>query len=152
MPPAVFSRWILLRLQLFSQKRRRLRKEVSLNSTKRLTSLTELSRTRSGWARSRRILDRTMIQVCIFAGLQIDPTKAPIAALLKLRERVKFLLSWVHHILAGFENRPGNTQLVHLVDQGGALQAKFGGSAFRTAYYPTHAFKSPENQSAFVIS
>src|ERR1700723_4327179 len=68
MPPAVFSRWILLRLQLFSQKRRRLRKKGSLNSTKRLTSLTELSRTRSGWARSRRILDRTMSQVCISLG------------------------------------------------------------------------------------
>ena len=92
-----------------------------------------------------------MSQVYIWPGSN-RPTKAPIAAPLKLRERIKFLLPWLHHILAVFENRPGNAELVHLVDQGGALQAQFCGSAFRTAYYPTDAFKSPENQSAFVIS
>jgi len=70
-----------------------------------------------------------MSQVCISLGSQ-STTKAPIAALLKLRERIKFLLLWVHQILAVFENRPGNAQLVHLVNQGGALQAKFGGGAF----------------------
>ena len=42
-------------------------------------------------------------RICISLGSgNPRSSKAPIAALLKLRERIKFLLPWVHHVLAVF--------------------------------------------------
>src|SRR5216684_3496930 len=51
----------------------------------------------------------------------------------------------------GLETRPGNPQLLHLVDQRRALQAKFGGCPFRAPDHPTDSFKRVQNQSAFRV-
>ena len=53
---AVFTRWTLPSLQLFWQKRRKLRKPASSNSTRRATILMAPTPTRSGLARDTRIL------------------------------------------------------------------------------------------------
>jgi hypothetical protein len=65
----------------------------------------------------------------------------PISPPLASWELVRFLKRWPHRIGAVLGNRPGNPELLHLVDQGCALQAQFRGSAFRSADHPTDSFK-----------
>jgi hypothetical protein len=45
----------------------------------------------------------------------------------------------------------GKSQLLHLVDQSGALQSKFRGGAFRAADDPTNFFERAQNQGAFGV-
>jgi hypothetical protein len=73
------------------------------------------------------------------------------SALLEVRQHVWLLQCWVIYILTALQNRSGNPQLLHLVDQCSALQAKFGGSAFPTADHPPHAFEHVQNQSPLVV-
>ena len=57
-----------------------------------------------------------------------------------------------HHILAALKTGPGDPQLLHLVDQGSALQAKFGGCAFRAADHPTTSSSVRRIKDAFGVS
>ena len=56
------------------------------------------------------------------------------------------------YTLAFLETRPGNTKLLHLVDQRSAFQAKFSRCAFRTTNYPADRFKRLQNESAFGLA
>ena len=44
---------------------------------------------------------------------------------------------WVDNILAAVWTRPANPELLHFVDEGSALHAKFNGSTLWAAHYPT---------------
>jgi hypothetical protein len=44
-------------------------------------------------------------------------------------------------ILAPLQAGTGNSEFLHFVDQGSALDAEFGGGAFGTADHPTNSFQ-----------
>src|SRR3982074_1652797 len=50
--------------------------------------------------------------------------------------------------LLALERRSGDSQLLHLVDERSALQAKFCGRAVGASDYPTDFLQSVQNQSA----
>src|SRR5229473_378195 len=60
---------------------------------------------------------------------------------------LRLLRSWPTPILDDLWRRAENPQLMHFVDQRSALQAKFGGRAFRAADHPTDYNKSRQNVS-----
>src|ERR1700682_573018 len=67
-------------------------------------------------------------------------------------KRAWLLWCWLYHILAALETRPGNTQLLRLVDQRSACQSKFGGCALRTTNYPADCSQRLQNQSPFGVA
>src|SRR4030088_721132 len=143
MPPTVFSRWTPPKLQVFWRKRQKPRKQASLNFTKPLTTLTVPSQTRSGLAKKRSWNERHRLQRLGLRKLQPE--------LLELGQQVRVLGCRLHHTFTALEIRPGNSQLLHLVNQCRALQAKFRGGTFRPAHHPTDVFKRPQNQSSFGV-
>ncbi len=64
---------------------------------------------------------------------------------LLLRQPFRRLRRSPHNILVALQTRPGNPQLMHLVDQRSALQAKFGGCSLRAANHPTDAFERAQD-------
>src|SRR5713226_1152295 len=73
----------------------------------------------------------------------------PRSTVLRLRQQVRLLHRWLHPILTALGSVTGNPQLLHLVDQGGALQSKSSGCAFGATDDPTHFLQRAENQGAF---
>lgn len=58
-----------------------------------------------------------------------------------LLERLRVRLRWPHPILASLQARTENPQLVHLVYERGAFQAKLGGRSLGPTNHPTHSLK-----------
>jgi hypothetical protein len=71
-------------------------------------------------------------------------------ALLLLRQHVGPLARPLDHICVT-ETRSGNSQLLHLVDQRGALHAKFGGCTLWAADHPADGLESAQDQAAFGV-
>src|SRR5271168_4819501 len=67
-------------------------------------------------------------------------------------KRARPLRCWAHYILTALKTWPGDSQLLHLVDQRGALQTEFDGCAFRTTDHPPHSFQRLLNQSPFGVA
>src|SRR6202030_1300154 len=72
-------------------------------------------------------------------------------AVLDLVQNVRLPQRLPNLISTTLENRPGNPQFLHLVNQSGAFQSKLRGGAFGATDHPTNFFQHAQNKSAFGV-